>query len=305
MKNVRFIGAVGIGAAIIAWGCSTSGAGMGPVSASRITAADSQINQDVAAITAPEIATAAYGLLGVEPMGLGVGLMGGPWHGGGMPWSGGGSGARQSVRAASSNCKVDSLGGGFGFGHESIPDTVSFVRTVEFFANSTCENAFDSTATDSIAFTAAFYESDTDSSFTSRRYGNWAYDVAGQPTLDSAPSHIWNGVGASADTSMRIRHNHKRTYQGVAFDTATNVTYPNPRHGWRPDTGTISRWLSATVTDSSDSGVTTKNISRHFTVTFSSSDSVPMKEHDGDRGTMLLGCNLDMGRRRLVPGSCR
>ncbi len=242
------------------------------------TLSDQQMSADLAASTAPAVAsgTVMFAEGGVA----------------------GGSSA--SIVASPTPCTVHSASGTVAFSDDSL----SYSRTWEYFAGAMCQNAFASASTDSIAFTASLTEADHDPRFVSHGSVVWAFDVYGAPTLAAAATHTWNGTGTGADTAEHKTPGLDRTYGGAAYDTATAVTFPNPRNGVTvPTSGTFSRWTTVTVTHVTHGVDKTATISRHIVVTFNGTTQVPLVVLDATSGAQLLTCTVDLTARRLV-GNC-
>jgi hypothetical protein len=268
---------VGTGAVLALSACSNDSTGPSD------TLTDQQMSADIAASSAPAVASGAGFLTDAEAAGSALGSV-----------------------VASTVCATHSKSGVITFSPaESHPDTVAYDATWEYFAAGVCQNTFVAASTDSIAFTASLLEVDNDPRFVARATRNWLLDVTGSPTLASAKTHVWNATGLDADTAEHRTPGLDRTYIGVAYDTATDVTFPNPRNGSLvPASGTLSRWVSVTVTHKTHGVDKTKNVSRHIVVTFNGQTRIPLGVFDAMRGTPLLACTLDLTARRIVDGSC-
>ncbi len=264
---------IGLSTAICAlWACGDSTAPLDTLS-------NQQMSADLATSTAPAVAS---GTVMFAEAGVGGGSSG-------------------SIVASPTACTVQSASGALTFGDDSL----SYTRTWEYFAGPTCQNTFASGSTDSIAFTASLTEADHDPRFVAHASRVWAFDVTGTPTLASAPTHIWNGSGTGADTAEHKTPGLDRTYEGIANDTATGVTFPNPRNGViAPTSGTFSRWTTVTVTHVTHGVDKTATISRHIVVTFNGTTQVPLVVFDATSGVQVLSCTVDLTARRLV-GNCR
>lgn len=242
------------------------------------TLSNGQMNADLAASTAPAVASGAvmFDEAGVS----------------------GGSSA--SIVASPTPCTVHSASAAIAFSDDSL----SYTRTWEYFSGPTCQNAFVSASTDSVAFTASLTEADHDPRFVAHASRAWAFDVMGTPTLAAASTHVWNGAGTGADTAEHKTPGLDRTYAGTAFDTATAVTFPNPRNGVTvPTSGTFTRWTTVTVTHVTKGVDKVATISRHIVVTFNGTTQVPLVVFDATSGAQLLSCTVDLTARRLA-GSC-
>lgn len=277
MRTSYVIGVLGV---LTLWGCGDSTAPAGTLSAAQISA-------DVAASTAPAVATNASVFLGAD-----VG-------------SGASSASMVPVSGAATPCTVNSASGLLTFSAESHPDSIAFTRTWEYFSDAGCQNAFDAASTDSIAFTASLLEVDNDPRFVARATSAWQLDVTGAPTLATATMHVWNGAGTDADTATHQTPGLDRTYRGMAFDTATNVTFPHPLNGaTAPSSGTFTRWITVTVTHTTHGVHKVQTTSRHVVVTFNGATQVPLVVLDESTGAHLLTCTLDLTARRIIESSC-
>ena len=248
------------------------------------TLSDQQMSADIAASSAPAVATGAAFFAQAEAAGSTL----------------------ASVVVPAMTCTTHSNSGTIAFSQaESHPDTVAYDATWEYFAGGVCQNMFAVGSTDSIAFTAALLEVDNDPRFVARATRNWVLDVAGSPTLAVATSHVWNATGLDADTATHQTPGLDRTYIGAAYDTASDVTFPNPRNGvTAPTSGTLTRWVTLTVTHTTHGVHKVATISRHIVVTFNGQTQIPLGVFDAMRGTQLLACTLDLTARRIVTNSC-
>jgi hypothetical protein len=245
---------------------------------------DQQMSADVAASSAPAVATGAAFLADAEAAG----------------------GASASVVPSTLPCATSSKSGVITFSQgESHPDTIAYSATWEYFAAGVCQNMFLAASTDSIAFTASLLETDNDPRFVAHATRNWVLDVTGHPTLASGKTHVWNATGLDADTAEHKTPGLDRTYIGAAYDTATDVTFPNPRNGVTvPTSGTVSRWVTVTVTHSTHGVHKVKTITRHVVVTFNGQTQIPLAVFDATQATQLLACTLDLTARRIIDNSC-
>ena len=278
MHMSRMVGYVGAGAVLALSACSSDSTGPGD------TLSDQQMSADIAASSAPAVATSAAFFADAEAAG----------------------GALANVVPSSTACTASSKSGVITFSHaESHPDTIAYAATWEYFAGGVCQNMFFAASTDSIAFTASVLETDNDPRFVARATRNWVLDVTGNPTLASAKTHVWDATGLDADTAEHKTPGLDRTYTGVAYDTATDVTFPNPRNGVIvPTSGTLSRWITATVTHTTHGVHKVKTVTRHVVVTFNGQTQIPLALFDAMQGTRLLACTLDLTARRIVENSC-
>jgi hypothetical protein len=267
-------------ATLALWGCSDSTAPSADIS-------DGQVTADVAASTAPAVATSAAAFLDAEN----------------------GSGASSPSVApgatTASACTTHSAAGVLTFLPESHPDSITFSWTWEFFSSAGCQNAFDASTTDSIAFAAAEREVDNDPRFVASATETWQFDVVGVPTLAAAATHVWNGVGVGTDSAVHATPGLDRTYIGAAYDTASSVTFPHPLNGATvPASGTFARSTTVTVTQTTHGVHKTRTVALHLVVTFNGTTQVPLAVLDGRTGASLLGCTLDLTARRVVDNSC-
>ena len=277
MHASRVISFMGAGAVVALSACSSDSTGPG----NALT--DQQMSADIAASSAPAVATGAAFFSDAEAAGSALGSV-----------------------VASNACTTNSKSGVITFSQsESHPDTVAYNATWQYFAAGVCQNMFAAASTDSIAFTASLLEADNDPRFVAHATRNWVLDVTGSPTLASAKTHVWNATGLDADTAEHKTPGLDRTYIGAAYDTATDVTFPNPRNGSLvPSSGTLSRWVTVTVTHKTHGVDKTQTTSRHVVVTFNGQTQIPLSVFDAMRGTALLACTLDLTARRIVEGSC-
>jgi hypothetical protein len=249
------------------------------------TLSDQQMSADVAASSAPAVATGAAFFAQAEAAG---------------------STLASVVVPSTMTCTMHSNSGTIAFSRaESHPDTVAYDATWEYFAGGVCQNMFVVASTDSIAFTASLLEADNDPRFVAHARRNWVLDVTGSPTLASATTHVWNATGLDADTATHQTPGLDRTYIGAAYDTASDVTFPSPRNGvTAPTAGTLTRWVTLTVTHTTHGVHKVATISRHIVVTFNGQTQIPLGVFDAMRGTQLLACTLDLTARRIVDNSC-
>ena len=276
MQASRVWSVVSAGAVLVVSACSSDSTGPND------SLTNQQISADVAASSAPAVASGATFFADAEAAGGGLASI-----------------------VASSACSMHSASGVITSTAESHPDTLAWNATWEYFAAGACENSFVAASTDSIAFTASLLEVDNDPRFVAHATRNWVLDVIGSPTLASAKSHVWNATGLDADTARHQTPGLDRTYDGVAYDTATDVTFPNPRNGSLvPTSGTLVRWVNVTVTHKTHGVDKTKTVTRHIVVTFNGQTQIPLNVFDAMSGTKLLACTLDLTARRIVDGSC-
>jgi hypothetical protein len=187
-----------------------------------------------------------------------------------------------------------------------LQDTVIFDRTREWFAAGACATNW-SPSVDSAEFVGTWDEDLSNVSdkwsLTVDRVRNSS--VMGNPTLDSASSHVWNAHALVHDTINFVGAVNTRNYAGVAYDTATAVTFNHPRSGEiYPMSGTWTRWATWNLTVT---GAVTKNetVQRHVLVTFNGTEFVPLDVYNVETGQVALTCQVDLFTHRIVPGSCR
>lgn len=282
---MRIVSVITILSAAVLCSCSDSTAPSGT------TPSDGQAGADVAASAAPAVATSVSAFLDAE-------------QGSGAVSPGFAAGAL-SAGARSAGCTIHSATGVLTFTPESHPDSVAFSWNWEFFSSAGCQDAFDASSTDSIAFTAADREVDNDPRFVASATQNWQFDVVGVPTLAAAATRTWNGTGMGADTAVHATPGLNRTYIGAAYDTATNVVFPHPLNGATdPASGTFSRWTTVTVTQDTHGVHKSRTIALHLVVTFDGATQVPLVVFDGTGGGSLLTCTMDLTMRRVVDNSC-
>lgn len=273
MHGARVLSVLTVGAVLALSACSSDSTGPGDA------LTDQQMSADVAASSGPEVATGVTLLADAETAGGGLASL-----------------------VPSSACSSHSATGTLSFAHQ---DSLQYNVMWEYFALGVCQNTFASASTDSIAFTVLLSEVDNDPRFVVHADRQWFLDVTGTPTLASASTHVWNATGVDADTAVHKTPGLDRTYIGAAYDTATAVTFPNPRNGSLvPTSGTLSRWVVVTVTHTTHGVHKAATIKRHIVVTFNGQTQVPLSMFLDNSGTPLLACTLDLAARRIVTGSC-
>jgi hypothetical protein len=187
----------------------------------------------------------------------------------------------------------------------NLQDTISFNRTREWFADGACATSW-SPSVDSVEYVGTWDEDLADNS------GNWTQhadrvrnsSAMGNPTLDSATSHVWNANALVHDTINFVGSVNTRNYAGTAYDTASSVTFNHPRNGEiYPMSGTWTRWANWVVTVT---GAVTKNetVQRHILVTFNGTEFVPLEVLNVQNGQVVLTCQVDLLTHRIVPNSC-
>ncbi len=293
-----------------------------------------QASEDVADVSANEVGStvADYQLAEVDarmggnfgPGGLNLG-MGGPLGGGpggrGLfpPGLGGGGGWGWGPQAVVDGaCPLDSIGFTFTFPAADPTDTIAYARTWQYFSAAGCEAAFVADSTDSVASTYAFigdFNGDSQR-WRGHHHGSSANALTAtqEPGTDSllasASTHVWNGSANTFDSLSFAGMSAQRQHKWLAYDTTTNVTFPNPRHGdWFPLSGTWTRWLTDSLEITGDTTVS-KNYALHLLLTFTSasagqgSQDATLQIYDGSTGALLKTCTVDLRRGHIVPGSC-
>jgi hypothetical protein len=322
--------AIGISTSAALAACSSGGSDH--ATAPGASALEVQASEDVADVTANEVgATVADYQQAEADAGIGGGFgpgggpnlrMGGPLGGGrGLfpPGLGGGGqwgwGPQATVDGA---CPVDSVGFTFTFPDSNPTDTIAYARTWQFFSAAGCEARFVTDSTDSVATTYAFigdFNGDTQR-FGGHHHGSSANALTGtqEPGTDSllaaASTHVWNGSANFFDSVSFAGTSDQRQHKWVAYDTTTNITFPNPRHGdWFPLSGTWTRWLSDSLAVTGDTTVT-KDYALRLLLTFSAtspgkgSQDATLQIYDASSGALLKTCTVDLRRGHIVPGSC-
>ena len=287
MSQLRFttsIGAAILVAALAACSSSTSPSNSSPVS-------DQQVSNDVANATAPDAAGDAGDFSTSEQNSTFAALIGTRF--GGMSASAGTCGPSTVV--------ADTLL----FGGPQLRDTIIFDRTREWFAAGACASSW-SPSVDSAEFVGTW---DADLSGGNDK---WSLNVdrvrnssvMGNPTLDSATSHVWNANALVHDTIHFVGPVNTRNYAGIAYDTAAAVTFNHPRAGEiYPESGTWTRWATWNLTVT---GAITKNVTvqRHVQVAFNGTEFVPRSVYYVQTGQVALTCQVDLLTHRIVAGSC-
>lgn len=190
-------------------------------------------------------------------------------------------------------------------------DTISFNRTREWFANGACASTW-SPSVDSVEWVGTWDEDLSNLSGTSTMavnrvrnssvYGARAGLVA---PLDSATSHVWNANAVVTDTIHFQGTVNTRNYTGLAYDTASSVTFNHPRAGEiYPMSGTWTRWATWTLNVTGAKTVS-KTVDRHVLVTFNGTQFVPIEIIDVETGQVVLTCQVNLLTHRIVVGSCQ
>lgn len=287
MSHFKFttsLGAAMLLAALAACSSDTTSPNGAPVS-------DQQVSNDVANVSAPDAAADASDFAAEGNAGTSFGEIAGS--------PSGGMSASTTTCGPSTTVMIQ-----FVFGRAN-QDTVNFNRTREWFASGACALVW-SPEVDSVEYVGTWDEDLSDLS------GNWTQHVdrvrhstvMGNPTLDSATSHVWNANALVHDTINFVGTAKTRNYDGVAYDTATAVTFNHPRDGeLYPMTGTWTRWANWDLTVT---GTVTKHetIQRHVLVTFNGTEFVPLTIYNVETGQVALTCQVDLLIHRVVPGSC-
>ena len=291
MSHVKFTTTIGA-AIMVAALAACSGSATSPNSTPAVS--DQQVSNDVATVSAPDAAgdAADFGTEGQGGTNFGL-MVGSPSSRfGGMSASAGPCGPSTTVMI------------NYYFGR-NLQDTISFNRTREWFANGACATSW-SPAVDSVEYVGTWDEDLADVS------GNWTQhadrvrnsSVMGSPTLDSATAHVWNANALVHDTINFVGAVNTRNYAGIAYDTASSVTFNHPRSGESyPMSGTWTRWATWNLTVT---GAVTKNetVQRHVVVTFNGTEFVPLNVYNVETGQIALTCQVDLLTHRIVPGSC-
>jgi hypothetical protein len=291
MSHLKFT--TTLGAAILVAGLAAcSGSATSPNNTSPVS--DQQVSNDAASASAPDVAGDAGDFNAEGQNGSNFGMIAGS-----ASSKFGGMSASSSTCGPSTTIMIN-----YYFGRD-LQDTITFNRTREWFANGACAMSW-SPAVDSVEFVGTW---DADLADVS---GKWSKhvdrlrnsSVMGSPTLDSATSHVWNANALVHDTIQFVGAVNTRHYAGIAYDTATTVTFNHPRNGEiYPMSGTWTRW--ATWNLNVTGAVTeTKTVERHILVTFNGTEFVPLEILNVQTGQVVLTCQVDLLTHRIVPGSC-
>lgn len=289
MPHLRFTTSIG-GAILVAALAACSSSSTAPNNNSPVS--DQQVSNDVASASAPDVAADVGDFAAEGQGGTNFGLIAGT--------PGRGMSASSSTSCGPSTTVMVS----YVFGRAN-QDTINFNRTREWFANGACATAW-SPSVDSVEYVGTW---DADLADVSNK---WSLrvdrvrnsSVMGSPTLDSATSHVWNANALVHDTINFVGAVNTRNYQGVAYDTATTVTFNHPRSGeLYPISGTWTRWATWNLTVT---GAVNKNetIQRHVLVTFDGTEFPPLDIYNVSTGQIALACHVDLATHRIVPGSC-
>ena len=289
MPHLRFTTSIG-GAILVAALAACSSSSTAPNNNSPVS--DQQVSNDVASASAPDVAADVGDFAAEGQGGTNFGLIAGT--------PGRGMSASSSTACGPSTTVMVT----YVFGRAN-QDTINFNRTREWFANGACATAW-SPSVDSVEYVGTW---DADLADVSNK---WSLrvdrvrnsSVMGSPTLDSATSHVWNANALVHDTINFVGAVNTRNYQGVAYDTATTVTFNHPRNGeLYPISGTWTRWATWNLTVT---GAVNKNetIQRHVLVTFDGTEFPPLDIYNVSTGQIALACHVDLATHRVVPGSC-
>ena len=291
LRFVRFITPIGAAILVAALAACSSGSATSPNSN---PVSDQQVSNDVASASAPDVAGDAGDFNAEGQGGSNFGMIAG------TPSSkfGGMSGSSTTCGPSTTIMIM------YYFGRD-LQDTITFNRTREWFANGACATSW-SPSVDSVEYVGTW---DADLADVS---GKWSKhvdrvrnsSVMGSPTLDSATSHVWNANALVHDTIQFVGAVNTRNYAGIAYDTATTVTFNHPRNGEiYPTSGTWTRWATWNLTVT---GAVTKNetVERHILVTFNGTEFVPLTVYNVQTGQIALSCQVDLATHRIVPGSC-
>lgn len=286
MSHLRFttaIGAAMLVAALAACSSDTTSPNSQPVS-------DQQVSTDVANASAPDAAGDAGDFAVEGNGGTNFGMIAGTPSG---------MSASMTTCGPSTTVMIN-----YYFGRD-LQDTISFNRTREWFANGACATSW-SPEVDSVEYVGTWDEdlsnvSDSRSVHVDRVRSS---AVMGIPTLDSATSHVWHANALVHDTSTFVGPAKTRNYAGIAYDTATAVTFNHPRDGeLYPMSGTWTRWANWTLTVTG-SVTKTESVQRHVVVTFNGTEFVPIAIYNVETGQIALTCQVDLLTHRIVLGSC-
>jgi hypothetical protein len=288
MSHLRFtsFGVAILVAALSACSSDTTSPTAQPIS-------DAQVSNDVASVSAPDAAGDAGDFAAEGNAGTNFGMIAG------VPGRSGSMSASAAPCGPSTTVMIN-----YYFGR-NLQDTITFNRTREWFADGACATSW-SPSVDSVEYVGTWNEDLADVS------GNWSLHVdrvrnsavMGTPTLDSASSHVWNANALVHDTSNFVGVAKTRNYAGIAYDTATAVTFNHPRDGEiYPASGTWTRWATWNLTVT---GSVTKNetIQRHILVTFNGTEFVPLTVFNVQTGGVALTCQVDLLTHRVVANSC-
>ncbi len=284
MSHFKFT--TSIGAAMLVVGLAACSSGSTAPSDNSQAVSDAQVSTDVANATSPDAAGDAADFS--------------------TEWNGGTNfGAAQGSCGPTTTVMVQLVWGA------NNQDTVNFNRTREWFANGACASTW-SPSVDSVEYVGTWDEDLSNLSGTSTMdvnrvrnssvYGATAGLVV---PLDSATSHVWNANAVVHDTIHFQGTVNTRNYAGIAYDTASSVTFHHPRSGEiYPASGTWTRWATWTL-NVTGAKTETKTVERHVLVTFNGTQFVPIDIIDVQSGQVVLICQVDLRTHRIVAGSCQ
>ncbi len=290
MSYLRLMAVFGTAAVIAALaGCSSSSDVVSPGGSSPVS--NAQVSNDMATVTAPDAAGDVSDFASEGNNGTTFSVV---------------SGRAGGLSAAAVTCgPTTTINVEYVYGKDN-QDTVDFNRTREWFAGGACATAF-SPSVDSVEYVGTWLEhlagANAKWSVRANRVRHAA--VFGAPSLDSATSHVWNANALVNDTVQVMGSVNTRDYTGVAYDTATAITFNHPRNGDRyPESGTWTRWATWTL-NVTGAKTETKTVSRHIVVTFSGgSNDAQLQIYDIATNTVALTCTIDLLAHEIVPGSC-
>jgi hypothetical protein len=262
---------------------------------------DLQVSTDIANATSPDAAgdAADFSLEGQGGTNFGLAAISRP-----------GSGMMASVQAQSACGPSTTVMVQFVWGADN-QDTVNFNRTREWFANGACASTW-SASVDSVEYVGTWDEDlsnlDGTSTMAVNRVRNSSVFGAAAGLvvpLDSATSHVWNANAVVQDTIHFQGTVNTRNYAGIAYDTASSVTFQHPRAGEiYPASGTWTRWATWTL-NVTGAKTETKTVQRHVIVTFNNTQFVPIQIIDESTGQVVLTCQVNLLTHRIVAGSCQ
>jgi hypothetical protein len=291
MSHLRFTSSLSAAILVAALAACSSGSATSPNST---PVSDQQVSNDVASASAPDVAGDAgdFYAEGQNGSNFGVIALASTSKFGGMS-------ASSTTCGPSTTVMIN-----YYFGRDN-QDTISFNRTREWFADGACATSW-SPAVDSVEYVGTWDADLADVSGKWSLHGDRVRNstVMGNPTLDSASSHVWNANALVHDTIQFVGAVNTRHYAGIAYDTATTVTFNHPRNGeLYPISGTWTRWATWNL-DVTGAVTKTETVERHILVTFNGTEFVPLAVYNVQTGQVALRCQVDLLTHRIVPGSC-
>jgi hypothetical protein len=300
MSHLKFTTTMGAAILVAALAACSSGTTAPAANNSNTEAGlqDSQVENDVANATSPDAAgdAADFSLEGNSGTNFGVAAAATMRPG-----------QLSAMTACGPSTTVEIM---YYFGAQ-LQDTVTFNRTREWFADGACSPTW-TPSVDSVEYVGTWDEHLSDVT------GNWTQDadrvrnssvygsaLGAVAPLDSATSHIWNANAVVNDTIHFQGSVNTRNYAGIAYDTASSVTFAHPRDGEvYPNSGTWTRWATWNL---SVTGAVTKTatIQRHIIVTFNGTQFVPLEVINEQTGQVALTCQVNLLTHRIVAGSCQ